>query len=74
MSARRARRREARRTRRLARFDVGVGVGCGLLLIIFTPGLAIAAVLAALAVLLCVGSVVIRPFMSRRLMRRRLRP
>jgi len=74
MSARRARRRAARRTRRLARFDVGVGVGCGLLLIIFTPGLAIAGVLAALAVLLCVTSVVIRPLMRRRLMRRRLRP
>jgi|CZKG01.1.fsa_nt_gi Flp pilus assembly protein TadB len=64
-----ARRRAANRRRRLFRLDVGVGVFAAIVLLIATPGLAIAAVIAVLLLLGCVASVVI----GRRRRRRRER-
>ena len=55
-----ARRREARRKRRLLRVDVGVGLVLAIVLLIATPGLAIAALLAGLMLALCVGSAVVQ--------------
>jgi Flp pilus assembly protein TadB len=54
-----ARRRAAERRRRLFRLDIGLGVLLAVILLIATPGLAIAAVLAAAMLLGCVASVVI---------------
>ena len=62
---RRARRRAERR-RRLARLDVGLGVAFGLILILITPGLAIAALFALLAILLCVASLAAGWYVRRR--------
>ncbi len=58
LSELRARRRAARRRVRLARLDLALGIGAGLALIIFTPGLAIAGLIAILAVVLCVASLI----------------
>lgn len=55
----RARRREARRRRRLARLDLGLGAFVALVLLIATPGLAITAVIALIMLALCVLSVVL---------------
>jgi hypothetical protein len=63
----RARRRDARRRRRLARVDLGLGVLGALVLLIATPGLAIAALLAGVVLAGCVASFVIER-------RRRTRP
>jgi Flp pilus assembly protein TadB len=52
----RARRREARRRRRLARVDLGLGVAGALVLLIATPGLAIAALVAGIVLVACVTS------------------
>ena len=49
----RARRRDARRMRRLARMDLGLGVMGAIVLLVATPGLAIAALIALLLLLLC---------------------
>jgi Flp pilus assembly protein TadB len=49
----RARRRDARRRRRLARMDLGLGVVGAIVLLVATPGLAIAALIALLVLLLC---------------------
>ena len=65
----RARRRRATQRRRLARVDVAIGiVGAGVILLA-TPGLAIAAVIALIVLLLCGVSVLV----ERRLARRRRR-
>ncbi len=52
ISALRLRRREAQRSRRLARVDVGAGVLAALMLLIVSPGLAITGLIAVL-VLTC---------------------
>ncbi len=52
-----ARRRAADRRRRLFRLDIGLGVLLALVLLLATPGLAIAAVLAGLLLVGCVASV-----------------
>lgn len=55
----RARRRAARRRRRLLRVDLGLGVFVAIVLLVATPGLAIAAIMAGLLLALCVLSVVL---------------
>jgi Flp pilus assembly protein TadB len=55
-----ARRREANRRRRLFRLDIGLGVLLAIVLLLATPGLAIAAILAGALVLGCAVSVVIQ--------------
>ncbi|MEA2201175.1 MAG: hypothetical protein QOI89_1771 [Solirubrobacteraceae bacterium] len=49
----RSRRRDARRRRRLARTDLGLGLAGAIVLLVATPGLAIAALIALLVLLLC---------------------
>jgi Flp pilus assembly protein TadB len=63
----RARRRDARRRRRLARVDLGLGVAGALVLLIATPGLAISGLLAGVVLAACVASFVVER-------RRRKRP
>ncbi len=63
-AARRAR-RNAERRRRLMRLDLALGVAFGLMLILLTPGLAIAGLFALLAILLCVASVAIGWYVRR---------
>jgi Flp pilus assembly protein TadB len=55
----RARRRAALRRRRLLRVDLGLGVFVAIVLLVATPGLAIAAIMAGLLLALCVLSVVL---------------
>jgi len=55
----RARRREARRRRRLARVDLGLGTIGALVLLLATPGLAITAIVALAVLALCLLSVVL---------------
>ncbi len=55
----RARRRAARRRQRLLRVDLGLGVFVAIVLLVATPGLAIAAIMAGLLLALCVLSVVL---------------
>jgi len=55
-----ARRREANRRRRLLRVDVGVGVLAALVVLIATPGLAIAAILAGVALGACIASAIVQ--------------
>ena len=62
---RRARRRAERR-RRLARLDFVLGIAFGLILILATPGLAIAALFALLGILLCVVSLALGWYVRRR--------
>jgi hypothetical protein len=69
MSHLRDRRRQARRRQRLLRVDLGLGVLGAIVLLLATPGLAIAAIFALLLLLLCVVSIVI----ERRIAARRLR-
>jgi Flp pilus assembly protein TadB len=66
MAQLRVRRREARRRRRLLRVDLGVGVLCAIVLLLATPGLAIAAILALILISLCIGSVVLERRRSRK--------
>ncbi len=66
MSALRQRRLLARRRRRLARVDVGLGVAAGLMLLIISPGLAVSGLIALLVLAACAGSV----FAQRRMRRR----
>ncbi|MCW3057609.1 MAG: hypothetical protein JWO21_1578 [Solirubrobacterales bacterium] len=49
----RTRRRDARRRRRLARTDLALGLAGAIVLLVATPGLAIAALIALLVLLLC---------------------
>jgi hypothetical protein len=49
----RAWRRDAGRTRRLARVDLGVGLLGALILLVATPGLAITGLIALIVLLLC---------------------
>ena len=55
----RARRRSDRRRRRVARLDVAVGLLLALVLVLATPGLAIAAVIALLVLGICLVSVLL---------------
>lgn len=59
MEERRARRAASRRRTRLARLDLGIGVGCALFIFIVSPGLAITGVLAIVVLAVCVGSVLL---------------
>jgi hypothetical protein len=70
MSALRQRRLLARRRRRLARVDVGVGVAAGLMLLIISPGLAVSGLIALLVLAACAGSL----FAQRRMRRRATDP
>ena len=66
MAQLRARRREARRRRRLVRVDVGLGSLGAIALLIATPGLAIAAFVVLALLVLCALSVVLERERSRR--------
>lgn len=66
MSRLRERRRQARRRRRLARVDMGVGLVGALVLLLATPGLAIAGIVALGILALCALS-----FMRERMLARR---
>jgi Flp pilus assembly protein TadB len=66
MSQLRSRRREARRRRRLVRVDLGLGLLGAIVLLLATPGLAIATLLALVLIALCVLSVVLERRRSRR--------
>jgi len=66
MAELRSRRREADRRRRLVRVDLGLGLLGAIALLIFTPGLAIAALLALLLVVLCMVSAVAQRRRARR--------
>ncbi|MBA3806849.1 MAG: hypothetical protein H0X28_00430 [Solirubrobacterales bacterium] len=70
ISALHSRRREANRRRRLLRVDVGVGVLAGIVLLIATPGLAIAVIFAGIMLAVCVATVL----RERRRERRRSTP
>jgi Flp pilus assembly protein TadB len=59
MSQLRSRRREARRRRHLLRVDLGLGLLGAIVLLLATPGLAIAALFALILIALCVLSVVL---------------
>jgi hypothetical protein len=52
-----ARRREARRRRRLTRVDLGLGIAAALALLIASPGLAITGLISAFVLAACVISV-----------------
>jgi hypothetical protein len=55
----RSRRREARRRRRLARVDLGLGVAGALVLLLASPGLAITGLVAVLVLAACLASAMI---------------
>lgn len=55
---RRARRREEHRRRRLRRVDLGAGALTGVVLLLATPGLAIAGLVAIALIGLCAASIV----------------
>lgn len=60
------RRREANRRRRLLRVDVGLGVLAGIVLLLATPGIAIAAIFAGVLLVVCVVSVLVQRRSARR--------
>jgi Flp pilus assembly protein TadB len=62
----RARRREAHRRRRLLRVDLGLGLLGAVLLLILTPGVAIAALFALVLLAVCILSVVLERRRARR--------
>ena len=62
----RARHRSARRRRRVARLDVAIGLVLALVLVLATPGLAIAAVIALLVLAICLASVLLERLSGRR--------
>lgn len=66
MSLLRARRREADRRRRLFRVDLGVGALIALVLLLATPGVAIAAILAGVILLACAVSIAVQRRRRRR--------
>jgi uncharacterized membrane protein len=55
----RARRRQARRRRRLARLDLGLGVLAAIVLIVGTPGLAISGLIALIVLAACAVSFIL---------------
>jgi hypothetical protein len=61
-----SRRREANRRRRLLRVDVGLGVLAGIVLLLATPGIAIAAIFAGVLIVVCVVSVLLQRRKERR--------
>jgi Flp pilus assembly protein TadB len=61
-----ARRRQARRRRNLARLDVGLGLGCAIVLILAAPGLAVTAIVALLVLVACGLSFVLERSLTRR--------
>jgi Flp pilus assembly protein TadB len=65
-TALRARRRSARRRRRVARLDVAIGLLLALVLVLATPGLAVAAVIALLVLGICLVSVLLERVSARR--------
>jgi hypothetical protein len=66
MTQLRLRRREARRRRRLFRVDLGLGLLGAIVLLLATPGLAVAALLALGVIVLCIGSLLLERRRSRR--------
>lgn len=62
----RMRRRQARRTRRLARVDVGLGAFGALVLLIASPGLAITGLIALLVLATCLISALVQRRIRRR--------
>jgi Flp pilus assembly protein TadB len=72
-SERHARRRRARasRSRRLARVDLGLGFLLAVVLLLASPGLAIAAIVALLVLLACAISLLIQRCVARRAQRAR---
>jgi hypothetical protein len=62
----RLRRREARRRRGLLRQDIAIGVLGALVLLLATPGVAFAALIALLVLIACVGSVALEHWRKRR--------
>jgi hypothetical protein len=62
----RTRRRQARRTRRLARVDVGLGAFGALVLLIASPGLAITGLIALLVLATCLISALVQRRLRRR--------
>jgi hypothetical protein len=66
MSELRIRRREARRRSRLLRIDLGAGLLGGIVLLVATSGLAIAALVAFALMGLCVMSIPVERRRSRR--------
>ncbi len=66
MTQLRLRRREARRRRRLFRLDLGLGLLGAIVLLLATPGLAVAALLALGVIVLCIGSLLLERRRSRR--------
>ena len=65
----RTRRRQARRKRRLARVDLGLGVAAAVVLLIASPGLAITGLIAALVLAVCVISILAQRRMRRHVAR-----
>ena len=65
----RARRRQARRKRRLARIDLGLGVAGGLVLLLASPGLAITLLIAVLVLVVCGITILVQRRMRRRIVR-----
>ena len=61
-----SRRREANRRRRLLRVDIGLGVLAGIVLLLATPGIAIAAIFAGVLLVVCVASVLVQRRNARR--------
>jgi len=59
-------RRRAARRRRLARIDVAIGVVGGGVILLATPGLAIAALIALIVLLLCGASFAVERQLARR--------
>ena len=70
MSLLRERRRRARRRVRLARLDLGLGVTGAIVLLLAAPGLAIAAVVACVLLILCALSLAAERHAARRSARR----
>jgi hypothetical protein len=62
----RARRREARRARYLLRRDIGLGVLIAAVALLFAPGVGILAVVALLILVVCLLSLVIGKWRTRR--------
>jgi Flp pilus assembly protein TadB len=66
MSQLRSRRRESRRRRRLARVDLGLGLLGAIVVLLATPGLAIATMVALVVLALVIASVVLERRRSRK--------
>lgn len=65
----RARRRQARRKRRLARIDLGLGVAGALVLLLASPGLAITWLIAVLVLAVCGISILVQRRVRRRIVK-----